>query len=66
MKEDVDHLTEPLIGRIQAKAGYAEQTTGNHRPDGPGTGHALTFILDHLNRADQINNSVSLRISSNP
>jgi len=27
MKEDVDHLTEPLIGRIQAKAGYAEQTT---------------------------------------
>ena len=27
--------------------------SGNHRPDGPGTGHALTFILDHLNRADQ-------------
>ena len=26
---------------------------GGRRPDGPGTGHALTFILDHLNRADQ-------------
>ena len=26
---------------------------GGRRADGPKTGHALTFILDHLNRADQ-------------
>jgi len=25
---------------------------GGRRADGPKTGHALTFILDHLNRAD--------------
>ncbi len=26
--------------------------SGNHRPDGPGTGHALTFKVDHSNGAD--------------
>jgi len=27
---------------------------GGRRADGPKTGHALTFILDHLNRADHM------------
>ena len=35
---------------------------GNHRADGPKTGHALTFILDHLNRADQEINAAEKRI----
>ena len=26
--------------------------SGNHRADGPGTGHALTFKVDHSNGAD--------------
>ena len=38
-----------------AKVGAGVLTgPGGRRADGPKTGHALTFILDHLNRADQV------------
>ena len=37
----INHITDWAMG------------PGGRRADGPKTGHALTFILDHLNRADQ-------------
>ena len=36
--------------------GLAPTGSGNHHPDGPGTGHALTFKVDYSNGADQIHN----------
>jgi len=36
---------------------------GGRRADGPKTGHALTFILDHLNRADQFDQISCSKIS---
>ena len=38
----INHITDWAMG------------PGGRRADGPKTGHALTFILDHLNRADQV------------
>ena len=43
------------LAECQSEACPAVPPTGpgGRRADGPKTGHALTFILDHLNRADQ-------------
>ena len=39
----------PIHGSVE----LITYSSGNHRPDGPGTGHALTFKVDHSNGADQ-------------
>jgi hypothetical protein len=47
----INHITDWAMG------------PGSRRADGPKTGHALTFILDHLNRADQFDQISCSKIS---
>ena len=42
-----------IVSKGGPNNGYQETSSGNHRPDGPETGHALTFKVDHSNGADQ-------------
>ena len=46
MEEALQH--EKAAQRFGLQTAYPQ----NHRLNGNKTGHALTFILDHLNRAD--------------
>ena len=45
-----------LVQLHQARHDLKMMTAGptNHRPDGPGTGHALTFTVDHSMGANQV------------
>ena len=40
--------------------GLPPASAGNHHPDGPKAGHALTFKLDHSMGVDQIQLVISL------
>ena len=46
MEETLQHETTPQCPRLPPTG------TGNHRPDGPKAGHALTIKLDHSGGAD--------------
>jgi hypothetical protein len=49
-------ISDATIYKWRSKYGGMEVPTGhrsgNHGPDGPKAGHALTFKFDHLNGAD--------------